>query len=153
MPKISRHDSFEVVNIFPSGASFSEDVWTDWGCRGAQDLKPGGCRGSHKLFLQERISERMCKQIGISEVPKISSQEQILQRTVEQILGEFGVPRVRGIAKSDDFIQKLDALFNQVAMFENVIDCRLREVKYDKEVAEKELVVALTRACALRFRK
>ena len=55
-----------------------------------------------------------------------------------RILGEFGVPRVRGIAKSDEFIQELDALFNQDAVFENVIDCRLREVKYDKEVLEKE---------------
>ena len=95
----------------------------------------------------------MCEQIGVIEVLKISSQEQILQRTVEQILEEFCVPGGRGIAESDDFIQKLDALFNQDAVFENVTDCRLREVKYDKEVAEKELVVALTRACALRFRK
>ena len=71
-------------------------------------------------------------------MPKISSQEHNLQRTVEQILEEFGVPRGRGIAKSDDFIQELDALFNRVAVFENVIDCRLREVKYDKEVLEKE---------------
>ena len=71
-------------------------------------------------------------------MPRISSQEQNLQRTVEQILEEFGVPHVRGIVKSDDFIQELDALFNQDAMFENVIDCRLREVKCDKEVAEKE---------------
>ena len=80
----------------------------------------------------------MFEQIGVIEVPKISSQEQILQCTVEQILEEFGVPRVRGIAKSDDFIQELDALFNQDAVFENVIDCRLREVKYDKEVLEKK---------------
>ena len=36
------------------------------------------------------------------------------------------------------FIQELDALFNQDAMFENVIDCRLRQVKYDKEALEKE---------------
>ena len=71
-------------------------------------------------------------------MPRISSQEQNLQRTVEQILEEFGVPHVRGIVTSDDFIQELDALFNQDAMFENVIDCRLREVKYDKEVLEKE---------------
>ena len=95
----------------------------------------------------------MCEQIGVIEVLKILSQEQILLRTVDQILEEFGVPRVRGIAKSNDFIQKLDALFNQDAVFENVIDCRFREVKYDKEVLEKEWVVALTRACALRFRK
>ena len=45
----------------------------------------------------------MFEQIGVIEVPKISSQEQILQCTVEQILEEFGVPRGRGIAKSDDF--------------------------------------------------
>ena len=95
----------------------------------------------------------MCEQSGVIEVLKISSQGQILLRTVDQILEEFGVPRVRGIAKSNDFIQKLDALFNQDAVFENVIDCRFREVKYDKEVLEKEWVVALTRACALRFRK
>ena len=80
----------------------------------------------------------MCEQIGAIEVLKISSQEQILQRTVEQILGEFCVPRGRGIAKSDDFIQELDALFNQDAVFENVIDSRLREVKNDKEALEKE---------------
>ena len=36
------------------------------------------------------------------------------------------------------FIQQLDALFNRDAVFENVIDCRLREVKYDEEVLEKE---------------
>ena len=41
-------------------------------------------------------------------MPRISSQEQNLQRTVEQILEEFGVPRGRGIAKSDDFIQELE---------------------------------------------
>ena len=77
---------------------------------------------------------------GVIEVPRISSREQNLQRTVEQILEEFGVPRGRGIAKSDDFIQELDALFGQDAMFENVIDCRLPEVKCDKEVAEKEWI-------------
>ena len=54
-------------------------------------------------------------------MPRISSQEQNLQRTMEQILEEFGVPRGRGIAKSDDFIQELDALFNQDGVFENVI--------------------------------
>ena len=111
---------------------------TDRGSWSAQDLKPGKGRGSQNIVPQERISERMSEQIGVLEVPKISSQEQILQRTVEQILEEFGVPRVRGIAKSDDFIQELDALFNRDAVFENVIDCRLREVKYDKEVLEKE---------------
>ena len=69
-----------------------------------------------KIVPQVHISQGMCEQIGVIEVLNISSQEQILQRTVEQILGEFCVPRGRGIAKSDDFIQELDALFNQDAM-------------------------------------
>ena len=30
-----------------------------------------------KIVLQERISERMCDEIGVIEVPKISSQESV----------------------------------------------------------------------------
>ena len=72
---------------------------------------------------------------------KIPSRDRVLQRTVEQTLDESCVPRERTqqrTAKPYDFIQELDVLFNQQAVFENIIDCRLLEVKYDKEVAEKE---------------
>ena len=44
--KISTQERFEAVTNCPSGANFWNDVWTDWGCRDAQDLKPGKCRGS-----------------------------------------------------------------------------------------------------------
>ena len=42
-----------------------------------------------KTCPRERIFERMREQMEIIEVPKISSQEQILQRTVQQILEEY----------------------------------------------------------------
>ena len=46
--------------------------------------------------LQERISERICEQSGVIEVSRTSSQDRILQRTVEQILDE-SVVAVRSV--------------------------------------------------------
>ena len=47
-----------------------------------------------KTVLQERISERGCEQVGFLEVPKISSQGRVLQRTMDQTLSESGVKRL-----------------------------------------------------------
>ena len=137
MPKISIHESVEAVENFQERIPerMCEQVrMIDVPKVSSQE----GVEAVKKLSFGSKFSERMCEQMEFVQVPRISSQEQILQRAVEQVLEEFGVPRGRGTAKSDDFIQELDAMFNQDAVFENVIDCRLREVKNDKEVAEKE---------------
>ena len=51
-------------------------------------------------FLQERISERICEHSGVIEVSRTSTQDRILQRTVEQILDE-SVVAVRSVHMSE----------------------------------------------------
>ena len=47
---------------------------------------------------QGRISERICEQIVVLEVPDISSQDRIIQRTAEQIL-DGTVEAVRSVPR------------------------------------------------------
>ena len=101
---------------------------TGWGRRIAHDLKPEKCRGG-QLFFRSEFLKGFVSRAGLSKVYKMSSQDRLLQRTVEQTLDESCVPRERTqqrTAKPYDFIQELDVLFNHQAVFENIFDCRLR---------------------------
>ena len=75
------------------------------------------------------------------KVPKISSQDRMLQRTVEQTLDESRValePVQQRTAKSDKYGQELDALFRKQRAFEDHIASLEREAEYNESVAEKE---------------
>ena len=75
------------------------------------------------------------------KVPKVSSQDRMLQRTVEQTLDESRVAREpvqQRTAKSDKYGQELDALFRKQRAFEDHSATFEREAEYNESVAEKE---------------
>ena len=94
-----------------------------------------------KNVFQEQISERCREQGGFIEMSKISSQDQMLLRTVEPTLNESCVPhehvQQRIVKQFHDFAQEFEALFNQQTVIEMIIDSREREAEYNKKVAEK----------------
>ena len=140
VPKISSQEGVEAVKIAPQerlAERMCEQIWVIE----VPKISSQESVEAVNIVPQERLSPRMCEQIGVIEVPTISRQDKILQRTVEQTLDESCVPCERAqqlTAKFAVFNPELDALFNQEAVFENIIDFRLRGVKYDKEAAEKE---------------
>ena len=116
-------------------------------------------RKSKLFFFRERICERICQQGGVVELSKTSSQDRMLQRSMEQTLHEsvFAVrwlpheretldepclPRERPqqrIAKQiDHSAQELDALLKHQSFLMVDIASLDRDAKYDKIVAERE---------------
>ena len=84
----------------------------------------------------------ICEQGGFVEVSKISSQDRVLERTVEQTLDESCVPRgrlqQRTAKQYGDLTKEFEALFNQQTVIEIIIDSRNREAENNKKVTEKE---------------
>ena len=76
------------------------------GLSSAQDLNPERCRGSQNFSPQERISQRMCEQIGVVEVPMISSQECVEVNNLERV-EQFKTRYQKHYANDEDELETL----------------------------------------------